>query len=264
MKNYRYLIFIFFSLVLSGCRTSGQAVSVTLVQYNVGVFDKYEGSGFEAAANVVKELQADVVSLNEVDSCAMRTGSVDQITEFADVLGGWNKFYASAMPFNGGAYGVGVVSNPKLKIVRTDKVELPRLNGRDPRAVAVVEFEDFVFASTHLDLTLESQLGQIEALNQYVDSLYAACGKPVFIGGDFNAFPDSKPIELMKETWTLLTPVTNSFPSHAPDRCIDYIFVRPNGRKVKVESTDIPVSIQTADLATASDHLPVVLKVVIE
>ena len=93
---------------------------------------------------------------------------------------------------------------------------------------------------------------------------YADCGKPVFIGGDFNCFPDSEPIALMQETWTLLTPVTNSFPSHAPDRCIDFIFARPYGKKINVEYTEIPETLQTANLATASDHLPVVLKVTIE
>jgi endonuclease/exonuclease/phosphatase family metal-dependent hydrolase len=61
-----------------------------------------------------------------------------------------------------------------------------------------------------------------------------------------------------------LTPVTNSFPSHAPDRCIDYIFVRENGRKVNVVATSIPETLETADLATASDHLPVALTVIIE
>jgi endonuclease/exonuclease/phosphatase family metal-dependent hydrolase len=154
--------------------------------------------------------------------------------------------------------------NGKIKVIRTDRIALPKLDGREPRAVAVVEYKDFVLCSTHLDLTLESQLGQIEVLNHYMDSVYADCGKPVFIGGDFNAFPDSEPIALMQKTWELLTPVTNSFPSHAPDRCIDYIFMRSNGKKVTIEAAEIPVALQTVDLATASDHLPVALTVTIE
>ena len=132
------------------------------------------------------------------------------------------------------------------------------------RAVAVVEYKDFVLCSTHLDRTLESQLGQVEAINHYMDSLYADCGKPVFLGGDFNCFPDSEPVALLKKSWALLSPVTFSFPSHAPDRYIDYIFVRPNGRKVTVKEASIPQTLQSADLATASDHLPVVLTVAID
>ena len=60
------------------------------------------------------------------------------------------------------------------------------------------------------------------------------------------------------------SPLTFSFPAPAPSRCIDYVFVRPNGRKVTVKETSIPQALQTADLATASDHLPVVLTVAIE
>ena len=258
----RFFTMACLAMSLFACKTE-QKNTLTFVQYNVGVFDKYEASGFEAVANAVRELGADVVTLNEVDSCTTRTGEVDQLAKFAETMGQWNHHYASAMPYKGGAYGVGVASRPELTIVRTDKEALPKLDGREYRAVAVVEYEDFVLCSTHLDLTLESQLGQIAVLNHYMDSLYADTNKPVFLGGDFNAFPDSEPITLMQKTWQLLTPVTNSFPSHAPDRCIDYVFVRPNGKKVTVEAAEIPVALQTVDLATASDHLPVVLTVTI-
>ena len=250
------------ALCLIACQPKVQ--KYTIVQYNVGAFSKYDSSSVEHIARAVKEMAADAVTFNEVDSCTTRTGVVDQMAAFARQMGGWNQYYAAAMPYKGGAYGVGVASQPALEVIRTDRIALPKLDGREPRAVAVVEYKDFVLCSTHLDLTLESQLGQIEVLNHYMDSVYADCGKPVFIGGDFNAFPDSEPIALMQKTWELFTPVTNSFPSHAPDRCIDYIFMRSNGKKVTVEAAEIPVALQTVDLATASDHLPVALTVTIE
>lgn len=262
MKTSNIIAAVCLVLGLIACQPQPQKYA--FVQYNVGAFSKYDGSSIDAIARVVKELKADAVTFNEVDSCTRRTGNVDQMKAFAESMGDWNQFYAAAMPFRGGAYGVGVASSPDLKVVRTDRIALPKLNGYEPRAVAVVEYKDFVLCSTHLDLTLESQLGQVKVLNHYMDSLYADCGKPVFLGGDFNCFPDSEPVALLKETWTLLTPETVSFPSHAPDRCIDYIFVRPNGRKVTVKETSIPQALQTADLATASDHLPVVLTVAIE
>ena len=59
-------------------------------------------------------------------------------------------------------------------------------------------------------------------------------------------------------------PLTFSFPAPAPSRCIDYVFVRPNGRKVTVKEAAILQTLQSADPATASDHLPVVLTVAIE
>ena len=260
--NMKIITIVCLAFSLVSCRL--ETAEYTFVQYNVGVFDKYDSSSVEAVARAVREMGADAVTLNEVDSCTTRTSQVDQLAAFAEEMGGWNCHYAAAMPYKGGAYGVGVAAVPELEVIRTDKVALPKLDGREPRAVAVVEYKDFVLCSTHLDLTLESQLGQVKVINHYMDSLYADCGKPVFLGGDFNCFPDSEPVALLKETWTLLTPETVSFPSHAPDRCIDYIFVRPNGHKVTVKHASIPQTLQSADLATASDHLPVVLTVKIE
>ena len=93
------------ALALAACRTE-QKHTVTFVQYNVGVFDKYEASGFEAVANAVRELGADAVTLNEIDSCTTRTGVVDQLAVFAETMGDWKFHYASAIPYKGGAYGL--------------------------------------------------------------------------------------------------------------------------------------------------------------
>lgn len=263
MRTFKFLLFTYLVLGLVSCQTE-QKRSYTLVQYNVGVFDKYEGSSIDAAARAVKVLNADVVALNEVDSCTSRTGKVDQIAAFAATMEGWNHHYGAAMPYKGGAYGVGVASKPELKIVRKDVINFPKLDGYEPRAVALVEYEDFVFCATHLDLVESAQIAEIEMLNSYVESVYADCNKPIFLAGDLNCFPDSKPIEMLKQSWTLLTPTTFSFPSPAPDRCIDYIFVKPQGKKVSVNFAEIPTALEGVDLATASDHLPAVVEIVIE
>lgn len=268
MKITRILVAAVTMLVLLGCnqqtKSSKNKVSLTLVQYNVGAFSKYDSSSVVAIADAVKEIGADAVTLNEVDSCTSRTGNVDQLAAFAQSMGGWNHHYAAAMPYKGGAYGVGVAADPSLKVVRTDKIALPRLDGREPRAVSVVEFEDFVLCSTHLDLTLESQLGQVEVINHYMDSVYRDSSKPIFIGGDFNCEPGSEPLLLMEKTWKLLSVTTNSYPAEAPRKCIDFIYVRPNGRTVSVVSSEIPTNLSTVSLPVSSDHLPVIVKLEIE
>ena len=54
----------------------------------------------------------------------------------------------------------------------------------------------------------------------------AGLGKPVFLAGDFNAAPDSKAIEILKQDFTILSDVTQpTFRSDRPKRCIDYIMV---------------------------------------
>lgn len=239
-----------------GC-SCGRTVSLTLVQYNVGVFDKYEGSSIESVADIVKGMGADIVTLNEVDSCAHRTGQVDQIAEFADAMGRWNYHYASAMPFNGGAYGIGIAANPDLQVIRTDKVALPKGNGYEPRAMAVVEYEDFIVATVHLDLTPESRKAQIEVVNNYMNAIHTR--KPIFLTGDFNAEPDSELISVMKESWKLISPLNKTYPSDVPAKCIDYIFVRPQSHKLIILSQ--PYISTSSILSTASDHLPVMVTV---
>lgn len=263
MKTFGFLFLIGLVAGLCSCKSQSE-VSFTLVQYNVGAFNKYEESGIDGIARVAKELRADVVTLNEVDSCTTRTGQVDQLAAFAAGMDGWNHHYAAAMPYRGGAYGVGVASSPSFPIVRTGRIPLPKVDGYEPRAVAIAEYEDFIVASTHLDLTLQAQLGQVEVLNHYIDSVYADCSKPIFIGGDFNCLPDSEPIAVMKKSWTMLTPDTFSFPSEAPRACIDYVFVRPNGKEITVESASVPQNLQTVDLSTATDHLPAAVTVTIK
>ena len=262
MNMYRFLLCFCAAALLFGCQS--KKTDVTFVHYNVGVFNKYDSCSVDAVARAVKEMGGDVVSLNELDSCARRTGVVDQIEAFAEAMGGWNMSYASAMPFNGGAYGVGVVSSPEFEILHSCKVPLPRFGGYEPRVLAVVEYEDFVFASTHLDLVVDAQLAQFEVINHYIDSVYAGASKPIFLAGDFNCEPDGPTIDKVKETWTQLTPEDFTYPSDMPRKCIDYIFVRPRGRKVEVASAYVPRSLEAADLATASDHLPVALEVTIK
>lgn len=258
----RTLIMVF--LLLAASCAQREEISITLVHYNVGVFSKTDSSSVEAVADAVRELDADIVSLNELDSCALRTGSTDQLGLFAAAMGEWNSNFAAAMPFMGGKYGVGVASSPDFEVLKTDVLHLPRFSGTEPRAVSVVEFEDFVLASTHLDYkSAEVQIAQIEVVNHYVDSLYASSSKPIILCGDFNCLPESEPVSLMEQTWQKISPSQPTYPAVSPEKCIDYIFVRPNGNKIHVDSASVPTTLTHADLSTVSDHLPVVVNVTI-
>ena len=59
---------------------------------------------------------------------------------------------------------------------------------------------------------------------------YAEASKPVFLGGDLNALPDSGTLRALQEAWTVLTPTDGgTYPSHDPKKCIDYILQLDNG-----------------------------------
>lgn len=262
MKNVTFQALIFAFFALTSC--AHDEVALRLAHYNVGAFKKTTDSSVEVIADMMREIGADVVSVNEVDSCAVRTGQVDQLADLAVKMGDWGYHYTAAMPFQGGAYGIGITYDPSLNLVKKDKVALPKLLGPEPRALAVTEFEDFIFATCHLDyVSEETQLGQVAVINEYVDAVYGECEKPFFLCGDFNCEPGSAPISVMQQTWTLISETELTYPAVKPRKCIDYIFVRPGKAEVKVVGSKVYTDFTTGNVETASDHLPVIADVVI-
>ncbi len=230
---------------------------IRIVQYNVGVFYKSGSSSLNMVADMMKELQADVISLNEVDSVTARTGRVDQIKAFASLMGNWNYRYAFAMPYNGGKYGIGVCASPELNYIRGHVVHLPKAGGGEDRALGVMEFDDFIVATTHIDLSTGAQSPQIDAINAFFNGVYQNETKPIFLCGDFNNKPGSETINEMIKTWKILTPQNPTAPAINPRSCIDYIFCRPGSANVQVVKTRICKQFDNGDVTIASDHLPV-------
>lgn len=260
MKFLRHALFVSALMVLCSC--SQEPVSLRLAHYNVGAFNKTDSSSTDVIAAMMSEIEADVVSVNEVDSCTTRTGLVDQLADMSEKMGDWGCWYASAMPYRDGAYGIGISYDPKFKVVRTEKVALPKLTGAEPRVLAVVEFEDFVFATCHLDYkTEDSQLGQVAVINAYMDKNFADGSKPVFLCGDFNCVPGSAPIEEMLKSWKMISPAQLTYPAVDSRKCIDYVFVRAGRRKVDVVDAKVYTGFKTGDVETASDHLPLYVDV---
>ena len=189
---------------------------VRIVSYNVGVFDKWDGSGIGMTASLMKELAPDVIALQELDSCASRTGNIYQLQAFAADMGqNWDCTYSPALkPFQGGAYGVGETWNTdRLKAVDMFNLQLPQGKGSETRALVVVEYEDMVVAGTHLDHRNDSsQLAQAVLVTETLKNRYADTGKPVFLCGDFNAYPDSRTLEYCREHWDVLTLQKTTFP----------------------------------------------------
>lgn len=237
------------------------ARTVRLTTYNVGVFNKYVRNDYPFVADILRETGAETVCLNELDSCTTRTGGIFQLGRIASLMGGWNHRYAAAMPYRGGAYGIGVMT--RKKVLDSFTVCLPKANGSEPRALAVLELEDYVIASTHLDYaTPEAQLQQIGVITRVMKERYGKSGKPVFLGGDMNATPGSRAIEALKRDWTVLTETCRgTVPSEAPRDCIDYILQLDNGVPCEVVFSGVVNRSAAGDIAKASDHLPVTLEV---
>lgn len=246
--------------------------TVRLMTYNVGVFDKYEASGIKLTSRIVREMDPDVLVMNEVDSCAGRTGNRDQLRAFIRAARRYDGVFAPALkPFMGGAYGIAEAWKRQMEPIGTFSMVLPKGDGSEPRALVVVEYEDMVVAGTHLDhRSKAAQLEQARAITDTLMSMYS--GKPVFLCGDFNALPDSPAIEYMRENWDILSPAKTTYPDSkalpswepdddVPGKCIDYIMVLKGSAEYEVVAADVPVTFKAGSAFEASDHLPVYVDV---
>ena len=208
----------------------------------------------EAIARVINQEKPDLVALQEVDVHTERSGkNLDQARELAR-LTGMQSFFMKALDYQGGEYGIAVLS--RYPIVDSVGYLLPRdpaLGGED-RAVVSVTVQlpgkkKIIFASTHLDLKEANRLSQAKALiGHFQDS-----SLPMILGGDFNALADSPVIQLFDQNFTRTcgTDCAPTIPVKNPNRTIDFIMYKP-------QSTFKVLNTRVIDEQYASDHLPVV------
>ena len=257
MKN-RSLLFLSVILgllfpSLTACSQS-EEMSLRIMTYNIrhgaGMDDVID---LDRQAEVIKNALPDVVGLQEVDSCVKRSGYKPQ----AALLGsktGMHATFGGAIPLTGGKYGVAILSKEAPLSYRN--IPLP---GTEKRTLLVCEFEEYVFACTHLDLDEEFRLSSLDIILEEA----ARWEKPFFICGDWNDTPTSTLITKMKRAgFRMLNYVSNSstyytFPAGTPNRIIDYIasFGKVYNSIKKRKVINEPV---------ASDHRPVVVELTLD
>lgn len=232
--------------------------SLRIMSYNVGAFSKFMSNSSSTIAAMIKEVEADVVGLNELDSCNTRH-KVNQVAELAQNLGGWNWYFGRAMDYKGGAYGNGVVTPKNVKMIDKYFVTLPKpptVNGdeKEQRSIAVVETDKYVIGATHLQ---GGDMPQISVIMNWVEKNYKNYDKPVFLVGDTNATPDSEAINTLKGAWTIISKAEKTVSVNQPTRCIDYVFHYKKSKAVTVTNGGTMTKFRTGDPTKTSDHLPV-------
>ncbi|MBO4993397.1 MAG: endonuclease, partial [Alistipes sp.] len=145
-------------------------------------------------------------------------------------------------------------------------IPLPKNVGAEARVLAVMEFDDYVVASTHLDhVSAQAREEQAKIISEEMIKRYGDSDKRVFLGGDMNCTPDSEVITIFKKDWTILTGTSGrdnyTFSTTNPKSCIDYIMLLNNGAKVDVIHRQVITALKAGDVTQASDHFPVLLEV---
>lgn len=206
--------------------------------YNLDVF-----------ADIINQKRPDLVALQEVDRFAKRSKKLDLVTELA-VRTGMSPLFGRAMAFDGGEYGVGILSG--WSIISSRNIPLPGTAGHEPRTslevtVATGAGDTLSFVSTHLDHRGNTdRIMQAEAIN----SFYGRKPYPTILAGDLNDTPGSEAISILEKLWAGTYDKSHpeaTHPSENPEHKIDYVMFRPGSRWKVLDSRVICDTL-------ASDH----------
>lgn len=208
-----------------------------------------------AIAKVINQQQPDLVAIQEVDVNTKRAGMNE--AEVLSKATHMNVYFAKAIDYDGGDYGVVLLSRYPLSNAKT--VHLPTLQGTngEPRVLATAEItlpgkKKITFACTHLDAQRKDD-NRIAQINTIIDKLQGDV-KTVIIGGDFNATAESEVIQMLDRSFRRTCTENCGFtiPQINPTKTIDFIAYKKGTVEMNV------ISHKVIDEQYASDHLPVV------
>ena len=266
MRFIRSLTIAFlFTLLVAGtvsqpaARTSAtglaKQVKLRVMTYNIHV-----GIGMDKKldlpriAAVINEQKPDLVGLQEVDRGVARTQRIDEIVELAR-LTKMNYDFAFNLPYQGGQYGVAILSRAPIRAMEHRVYQNLREAERRGFLRAEVSIQGLTlnFVTTHLDYQYDD--GRLFEARQLLDALKDV-KDPLIVVGDFNDIPAGRTYQLMREQFNdawleaRQTDEGLSYPADKPAKRIDYIFSRSTDR-VRVRRAWIVNTL-------ASDHIPVV------
>lgn len=237
----------------------GQTLQSAASELRILTYNIHHGRGADGVvdlgriASVIRSAKPDLVALNEVDKGVARSGGIDQPAELAR-LTGMRAVFEKNIDYDGGEYGNAILTRFQVKQHRN--VPLPSHYEGEQRGVLMIEVEQpeaasFWFAATHLDYRGAYDAERLESVETITQLAKAEHHFPHFVvAGDFNTKPGSKVVKRLSSNWQVLA-AGPTYPASRPERCIDYICLRPADCWQVVES-------RVLDEAEASDHRPVV------
>lgn len=249
MKKYAFYLPVCFLLIIVSCSKKKGSVTdavippavqvpsisgaIRIMTYNIHHCNPpSKGTEIDLAsvANVILRENPEIVALQEVDNNTTRSGAGNQAQQIAAKLG-MSYFFAKAINYQGGEYGVAILSKyalsetiintlpaeqgstAEVRILATAKVSLP--NGTFIR-----------FGSTHFDAQSSSANRDLEAAE--INRIATSETLPFIIAGDFNAVPDSDTIQLLDQKFTRTCQQCDpTIPAVFPTKSIDHIAFTP-------------------------------------
>lgn len=250
------LLFLSFSSgKIQSKATAKDAIKVST--YNVHHCNPPEKPGVidvDAVAAVIKKQHADMVAVQEVDVNTGRSGKINQAEQLAAKAGYRFYYFGKAMDFDGGGYGVLILS--KYPLTDTTTYSLPKAGdkGGEPRVlaaatVALPNGRSVRFGSTHLEAyNNASRVLQVKEISRIAGDI----ALPFIVAGDLNAAEGSEVIHILDAHFTrTCNNCPSTFWEGGETGAIDFIaFSSKDAFNV--------LSHNVVQNKEASDHMPVI------
>jgi len=265
MTYYKLILILCCLWFGSGCAkkmapsaTNYQTADLRVLCYNIHHANPPSRPGLidlQAIANVINREQPHLVALQEVDVNTVRSGKTSNQAEELARMTGMKAFFAKAIDYDGGDYGVAILSKLPMEDMKNTNLPTAVGTGGEPRTLATAvitlpQGKKILFASTHLDAQRSdtNRLLQIKKITDFFQDEKL----PVIIAGDFNAVPNSSVINILDKSFTrtCISNCGSTVPVINPIRIIDFIAYSPADKFTVTEHKVI-------DEKYASDHLPV-------
>lgn len=241
----------------------GSLPMLRVATYNVRACLGIDGRRSEARiAEVIAELSADIVGLQELDLRRQRSAGTDQTRVIAEQLG-WHHSFHAAMQDEHEHYGDAIVSRYPITVRHAAELTARApWYCRESRAAAWVEVETELGAvdviNTHFGLARRERLAQAKLLTSEAWLGAIDPRRPIILLGDLNGLPHSAPHRVLTQHLSDVRALVGSswrfptFPTRFPLLAVDHIFVND-----ALEVTALEVH-RTRLSRLASDHFPLV------
>lgn len=231
-------------------------MNITAMTYNIcSGKNMARERDLEFAASVIRDIQPDFVTLNEVRSHTDDVGPIDQANELGR-LTGYYPVFGKSIDVMGGDYGNALLTRLPLKHSEVIHIPDPERDGEGfyehrsvLRCVLKADDADLTVLCTHFGLMPDEQKNAVNT----VLSVIASENGHVLLMGDLNLTPDSGLLAPLMRTLHDTAegrPEPLTFPSEKPEIKIDYIFHSPGISCASLYTVD----------TQNSDHLPLIAK----
>lgn len=247
---------------------------ITVANYNIAGGLRKHTVDLDLVAKAIKSMNADIVTLEEVDQNTTRSNGLDQVKIIAEKTGMYYAF-GKATDMKGGNYGNAILS--KYPIEKTKVFLLPS-GDYEQRAlmlskINVPGFDSPIYIfNSHFDWHEEDEVRMSQA--RFINSIVfddldldeefpnLASGIMILLG-DFNSVKNDRVVKEFEKYWTLVKQDnvdTRTWPAGNPGLDLDHIFTSRN-QVWQVEKLMIPNNGEEWNgikWPLVSDHIPVI------